>query len=194
MLKTTAPKFALFCLLGFLVLSLAGLPGCRRKAPHPQVPDDAIVLRGDVTQTTLRLADLQSLSPQTETWTHHGKSRQVVGVSLLSLLLKAGWSPGPSGKSIPPKEKHSGHRFVLIATAADGYQAVFSAGELAEQSTQALVVWSIDGVMLPSESGPMRLVVLSDHGMSRSLFQLRSIDVVDVGKQLTIKGVSGNDP
>jgi hypothetical protein len=83
---------------------------------------------------------------------------------------------------------------VLIATAADGYQAVFSAGELAEQSTQALVVWSIDGVMLPSESGPMRLVVLSDHGMSRSLFQLRSIDVVDVGKQLTIKGVSGNDP
>ena len=89
------------------------------------------------------------------------------------------------GKSIPPREKHSGHRFVLIATAADGYKAVFSAGELAEQSTQALVVWSVDGVMLPSESGPMRLVVLSDHGVSRSLFQLRTIDVVDVGKLIT---------
>lgn len=166
-------------------LMMLSLASCQRQSDHPTAPADAIVLRGDVKPVTLRIADMQALSPQTETWTHHGKSRQITGIPLLSLLEKAGWTPGPSGKAIPPKEKHSGHRIVIVATGADGYQAVFSAGELAEQSTKALVVWSIDGTELPPDSGPLRLVVLTDHGMSRSLYQLRTLDLLDISKRMS---------
>lgn len=173
-------------LCGVLTVGLLSGTSCRRSATGlpPQVAD-AVLLRGDLTPTTFRLSDLQALTPVTEAWTHHGQSRQITGVPLLSVLSRAGWSPGRSGKSVPAAEKHSGHKYVAIATAADGYQAVFSTGELAEESTHALVVWSVDGSPLPPERGPFRLVVMTDHGMSRSLFQLRSIDVFEASKLLS---------
>ena len=169
--------------LGVLIGCLLGPSTNREFAAAPQsVLTDAVLVRGDIRPTTLRLSDLQTMGSVTETWTHHGKSHQVVGVPLLTVLARCGWTPGPSGKSVAPAQKHSGHRFVAIATAADGYQAVFSTGELAEESTRALIVWSVDGALLTPESGPLRLIVFTDHGLSRSLYQLRSIDVIDAAK------------
>lgn len=151
-------------------------------APAP-APADGLTVRGDVrTPAKLAVAELQAMAPVTKAWSQHGQNRQVTGVPLMAVLRRAGWEAGPEGKSVPPREKHSGHRFVIIATAADGYQAVFSAAELTEGKTEALVVWAIDGKPLPPENGPLRLVVPTDSGLSRSTFKLRFLDVVDIRK------------
>jgi hypothetical protein len=42
----------------------------------------------------------------------------VVGVPLLAVLRRLGWEAGPQGKSVSPREKHSGYRFVIVASAA----------------------------------------------------------------------------
>jgi len=141
------------------------------------------MVRGDVKSPGwLRVSDLQTMEAVTRVWSQHGQARQVVGVPLLAVLRRSGWEAGPQGKSVPPREKHSGYRLVIIASAADGYQAVFSVAELVEGKTEALVVWSIDGKPLPADSGPLRLVVPTDSGLSRSTFKLRYLDLLDVRK------------
>jgi hypothetical protein len=67
----------------------------------------------------------------------------------------------------------------VVAHARDGYEAVFSTGELDEGvgGTRVLIVWASDGKRLDEKDGPLRLAVLSDHSPARSLFQLDRLDV-----------------
>ena len=83
---------------------------------------------------------------------------------------------------MPKAEKRAGYRKVVVATARDGFQAVFSCAEIAEGkgATRALVAWAIDGKPLPPEMGPLRLVVLTDGEPARSIYQLESLKVVEV--------------
>lgn len=85
-------------------------------------------------------------------------------------------------KTLPPAEKRLGYKRVVVVTAPDGFQSVFSAAELSEGmgKTQVLVVWMVDGRPLPTEQGRLRLVVPTDAERSRSLHTLRRIDVVDM--------------
>jgi hypothetical protein len=84
----------------------------------------------------------------------------------------------------PKSEKRSGWKKIVVASAADGFQAVFSCAEIAEQMgpTRVMVVFSLDGKPLAAGKGPLRLVVLTDKEPSRSLYQLSSLEVVDVRK------------
>ena len=86
------------------------------------------------------------------------------------------------GKDVPVSEKRAGYRKAVVATAADGFRAVFSVAECVEGmgATEVFVVWAVDGKPLASDEGPFRLVVLTDGEPSRSLRQLEKLDVVNV--------------
>ena len=68
------------------------------------------------------------------------------------------------------------------ASAADGFEAVFSCAELFESmgATRAMIVWKVDGKPLAADRGPLRLVVLTDKEPSRSIHGLRTIEVLDL--------------
>ena len=143
----------------------------------------ALTVRGDIPNPgELKLAELQALGGVNATWTVHGQTRAVVGVPLEKVLRRFGFTPGVMSKTLPPAQKRLGYKLAVVATAPDGFQAVFSAAELTEGmgKTQALVVWMIDGKPLPAEEGSLRLVVPSDGEPSRSLYNLSRLDVVDM--------------
>jgi hypothetical protein len=149
--------------------------------PPPSTP--LLRVEGTLPSTgSLTRAELEKLGPITVTWTTRGESRQVTGVLLGKVLQRFGWSPGPMGKDVPKAEKRSGYRKILVATARDGFQAVFSAAEVVEGmgATRALVVWAVDGKPLAPDLGPLRLVVVTDGEAARSLHQLESLRVVDL--------------
>jgi hypothetical protein len=131
---------------------------------------------------TLGLAELEKLGSTTVAWPSHGQTRQVTGVRVDKVLAHYGFTPGPMGKDAPVKDKVKGYREVLVATARDGFQAVFSCAEVTEGmgTTSAFVVWQVDGKPLGPEVGPLRLVVITDGEPARSIRQLDWLRVVDV--------------
>jgi hypothetical protein len=145
----------------------------------------ALSVSGELPRTgSMSLADVKALGAQKATWTAHGQAHQVEGVPLDALLNHFGFDPGPMGPDVPKALKRAGWKRVVIASADDGYQAVFSCAEVMPSMgpTRALVVWSVDGKDLPPENGPLRLVVLTDQEPSRSIYALRSLAVVDARK------------
>ena len=161
-------------LLGLLpVLATAAEPAL---APALRV-DGALPKTG-----TLGQSDLEKVGATTVAWTNHGQTHQVTGVRVDNVLLHFGFNPGPMGKDVPVKEKVKGYRQVLVATARDGFQAVFSCAELSAGmgKTVALIVWQIDGKPLGADVGPLRLVVVTDGEPARSIRQLESLRVLDV--------------
>jgi hypothetical protein len=131
---------------------------------------------------SLGQAELSALGATTGTWTLHGTRHQVTGVRLDKVLTHLGFAPGPMGKDVPVAEKRAGFRKVVVATARDGFQAVFSVAECFQGMGpgEVLVVWAVDGKPLAPADGPFRLAVLTDSEPSRSLRQLRTLEVVDV--------------
>ncbi|HEY1333101.1 MAG TPA: molybdopterin-dependent oxidoreductase, partial [Myxococcaceae bacterium] len=109
-------------------------------------------------------AELSALGASTSTWKVHGSSHQVTGVRLDKVLTHLGFTPGPMGKDVPVAEKRAGFRKVVVATARDGFQAVFSVAECFQGMGpgEVLVVWAMDGKPLPAAEGPFRLAVLTD--------------------------------
>lgn len=129
----------------------------------------------------LTLSELQALGSVTADWSDKAGAHKVTGVPLNKLLPRMGMKAGPD--ATPPKDKHKELRSAVVATATDGFQAVFSSGELDESigSTNALVVWEIDGKPLGA-MGPVRIVVTTDKRGTRSLYQLLSLKLVDLSK------------
>jgi hypothetical protein len=129
-----------------------------------------------------RIADLQAMKPVAATWTAGGRAQGVLGVPLDQLLDKQGLSPKRMGDD--GTEHGKGWRRVVIASAPDGFQAVFSVAELTAHmgATRALVAWQLDGKPLPPDRGPLRLVVLTDQIASRSVHALSRIEVVEIAK------------
>jgi hypothetical protein len=160
-----------------LAILLALIPDGRAEQPP------TLFIAGDLPAPAgLTRAELEALGPETAEWTVHGRKRTVVGVSLDKVLVRVGFSAGPMGKDVPAPEKRSGWKKVVVATAADGFKAVFSCAEIFPDMgpTRALVVWKIDGNPLPPEEAPFRLVVTTDKESSRSLYKLVRIEVVDL--------------
>jgi DMSO/TMAO reductase YedYZ molybdopterin-dependent catalytic subunit len=122
------------------------------------------------------------MSPVTATWSAHGQKHEVRGVPLDKLLTRFGFEVGAMGKDVPKQEKRKGWRMVVVASAADGFQAVLSCAEFFESmgATRSLVAWKVDGKPLPAGRGPLRLVVLTDKEPSRSIYGLRQLEVVDL--------------
>jgi DMSO/TMAO reductase YedYZ molybdopterin-dependent catalytic subunit len=140
-------------------------------------------VRGDVEKPgTLQLAELEAMGPTSASYTVHDHTQTVIGVPLHKVLARYGVVPGPMSKTMAPADKRPGYKKVVVASAPDGFQAVFSLAELSEGmgKTQVLVVWKADGKPLPPAQGPLRLVVLTDGEPSRSVHQLRTLDVTDM--------------
>lgn len=135
-----------------------------------------------VRPAALTVKELEALGPATVEFKDKKGAHTGIGVRLDKLLLHLGFSEGRSGPKVDPKQKHAGLRSVVIATARDGFEAVFSVGELLETlgSTRATIVWQMDGKPLPDNVGPFRIVVANDKLPSRSIYQVTSLKVVDL--------------
>jgi hypothetical protein len=129
----------------------------------------------------LQRADLEALAPAAFTGKLDGAEHQLRGAPLGAILKKRGFTPGPMGHEVPKQDKRAGYKLVVLATAADGFQAVFSCAEVAEGmgATRAFVLFEVDGKPIEGEKGPFRLWVQSDVEPSRSIWSVQKLEVVD---------------
>lgn len=138
----------------------------------------SIAVTGAVSQPlTLTAADLAAMSRATVTTTNNGISTAYEGVWLSDVLKKAG-VPFGSGMRGPTLSTY------VVASASDGYQVVFSAGELDPDMTdgQYLLADKANGKALFGENGSFRLVVPKDKRGARSIRMLTSLNVVQLRK------------
>ena len=103
---------------------------------------------------------------------HHsdGPEAEYEGVTLSALLVKAGV---PSGEAIRGKSLS----FVVIAKAADGYQAVYALPELDPAFSKKIFILADkkNGKPIPAEEGPYRIVVPAEARQARSVRQVTSL-------------------
>jgi len=175
-------------------LCLTGLPPAASSARHSTaqaaapagVPAVAsatqelkLVVAGDVpTPLTLSANDLAAMPrDHAEITEPDGTKSTYEGVSLQEILKKAGISVGRQmrGKAL------AGY---VLASAKDGYQVVFSLGELDPHlgGTKILVADKRDGKALFEYQGPLRLVVPADKEGARSVRMLQELHVVMLRK------------
>ena len=128
------------------------------------------------TPRTLTAAELAALPHREQTTIDkEGKKHVYRGVALRDVLHLAG---APEGKAI--------HGEVLaeavLATAADGYKAVFALPEIdADFSPQTILLAdSRDGQPLPAHDGPYQLIVPLEKKPARWVRQLTGLKVVKV--------------
>lgn len=138
----------------------------------------ALQVTGDVgSALTLTASDLKSM-PRTRVEIKE-EARTVVyeGVLVADLLKKAGAPLGPDlrGDALAT---------YVVASARDGYQVVFSLGEMdpALSGHQVIVADSVDGKPLFSYQGTFRLVVPRDTRAARSVRMLEQLNVVRLKK------------
>lgn len=139
-------------------------------------PPATITVSGDVPRAvTLTASDLAGLPRTTVSTTSNGIATNYEGVLLGELLTRAGivLGPGARGGSLSA---------YVVAIASDGYQAVFSVGELDPAITDGryLVADKANGEALFGENGAFRLVIPGDKRGARSLRMLSTIKVVQV--------------
>lgn len=146
-------------------------------------PRGLLHLSGDlVRERRLTLGELRALGPLTIPWLEREGRHDLLGVRLDLVLRSAGWTDGPVAHDAPAAERFQGLRAALVATSADGLEAVFSLAELlpSRGPTLALLAWSMDGAPLPESQGPLRLAVPTDNRFARSLTQVVSLRVVSL--------------
>lgn len=138
-----------------------------------------LTVDGDIAAPlTITVADLAKMPRETATLAEPDGSKTVYeGVPLAEILKKAGL---PAGKEMRGKAL-AGY---LLAEARDGYQVVFSLGELDAElgPTHAIVADQRDGKPLSEQQGPIRLVVSSDKRPARSVRMVERLHVVRLRK------------
>lgn len=104
---------------------------------------------------------------------HEKKTAMYSGVLLGDLLKDAGV---PTGENLRGKAMST----VVVVSASDGYQVVFSIGELDVSigNLQVLVADSEDGKPLGEGAGPLRLVVPADKRPARWVRMIKTIRVI----------------
>jgi len=163
--------------LGWVAIVLLFL--CAALLPAQSTKQLDLAVTGDVpTPLSLTAADLAKMprervdvgEPAAQTSTYEG-------VSLQEILKKAGiaFGPGMRGKAL------AGY---VIAEATDGYEVVFSLGELEPDlgAQRVIVADKRDGKALPPDQGPARLVLPADKEGARSVRMLDKLEVVKLLK------------
>lgn len=138
-----------------------------------------LTVTGDVkTPMTLTPADLKAM-PRTRVaqTDEDGKTSSYEGVLVGELLKRAGL---PSGADL----RGNALATYVLASAADGYQVVFSLGELDPgfSPNDIIVADTVDGKPLFDYQGPLRIVVPKDRRGARSVRMLERLDVVRLRK------------
>lgn len=162
----------------FIALSLFALAAVAQ--PSPQTPE-ALRVEGNVTQAmSLAVDDLKRLPVHSIEYASRGESepkvanavppRRYTGCLLRDLLATA--KPTEKG----PRELR---RSYVVASASDGYQAVFSWAELliSPVGESVLVAYARDGAPLDQGEGPIALVAAMDTRPARHVKWLRSIEL-----------------
>jgi len=154
-----------------LILSSALAAVARQASP-------SISVSGDVKQQlTLTAADLAAMPRAKAVTDNNGVQTTYEGVWLSDVLKKAGvpLGPGLRGPAL------AGY---VLASASDGYQVVFSIGELDPDMTdsQYLLADTANGKPLFGENGAFRLVIPKDKRGARSVRLLSRIEVVQLRK------------
>ncbi len=145
------------------------------QAPPPAV----LAVQGDIAAPlSLTADDLAKLPRETVSVPAPDGTKIVYeGVTLLEVLRKAG---APLGKQLRGKALAS----YVLAKASDGYQVVFTLGEVDPQfgAESILVADKRDGKPLPDKQGPFRLVCPNDHEGARSVRMLETLEIVRLAK------------
>ena len=128
-------------------------------------------------QLTLTAADLGALPRATATTSSNGMSTTYEGVWVADVLKKAGV---PMGSAL----RGAALSTYVVAAASDGYQVVFSLGELDPEMTEGKVLLAdkANGQSLYGEQGNFRLVIPNDKRGARSIRMLSSFNVVQLKK------------
>jgi DMSO/TMAO reductase YedYZ molybdopterin-dependent catalytic subunit len=138
-----------------------------------------LVVTGDVpAPITLTAADLAAMPRESvEMPDPDGGKTTYEGVPLQEILKKAGI---PFGRQMRGKDL-AGY---VLASAHDGYEIVFSLGELDPDlgGTRAIVADKRDGKPLFQYQGPARLVLPADKAGARSVRMLEKLEVVKLRK------------
>ena len=138
----------------------------------------SIAVTGAVTQPlTLTAADLDAMPHATVTTSNNGISTTYEGVWLSEILKKAGV---PLGSAL----RGAALAGYVLASASDGYQVVFSLGEVDPDMSdgQFLVASKANGAPLFGETGAFRMVVPKDKRGARSIRMLTTLAVVQLKK------------
>jgi DMSO/TMAO reductase YedYZ molybdopterin-dependent catalytic subunit len=164
-------KTALRFIFLLLILSSAVAAAGRQASP-------SISVSGDVKQPlTLTAADLATMPRAKAVTDNNGVETTYEGVWLSDVLKKAGvpLGPGLRGAAL------AGY---VLTSASDGYQVVFSIGELDPDLTdnQFLLADTANGKPLFGENGAFRLVIPKDKRGARSVRLLSKIEVVQLRK------------
>jgi DMSO/TMAO reductase YedYZ molybdopterin-dependent catalytic subunit len=142
-------------------------------AQDPTVPQ-LTVRGGTPAAVTLSAGDLASMPRETVSLAEqNGAKASYEGVPLREILQRAG---APLGKELRGKAL-AGY---VLAKAADGYEVVFSLGELDQAfgNLSILVADKRDGKPLTGKQGPLRLVCPNDKAGARSVRMLESVELV----------------
>jgi DMSO/TMAO reductase YedYZ molybdopterin-dependent catalytic subunit len=144
----------------------------------PLAPQPSIEVSGAVqTPLSLSAGDLAKMPRASLRATIHGTETAYQGVWLHEILQRAGVPLGPAlrGKALA---------CYVLAEARDGYQVVFSIGELDPGliDNQILLADTANGEPLSGEQGRFRLVAPKDKHGARSIRMLTRLEVVQVRK------------
>jgi len=145
---------------------------------HAQDAQSSIQVAGDIKQPlTLTADDLAKMPRATVRTMNNGMEMVYEGVWLHEVLKRAGV---PQGSELRGKALST----YVLAQAQDGYQVVFSLGELdpAFIDNEILLADTANGKPLFGAQGRFRLVVPKDKPGARSVRMLTRLDVVQVRK------------
>ncbi len=152
---------------------------CLVAAAQTPAPTAVLSVTGDLAAPlTLHSADLAQLPRDTVSIDEEdGTKTAYQGVPLQAILSKAGI---PMGHNLRGKALAA----YVLATAKDGYQMIFSMGELDPDFGNAhiLVADQRNGAPLFGYQGPLRLVVAGDKHGARSVRMLEKLQIVQVRK------------
>jgi hypothetical protein len=138
----------------------------------------SISATGDVKQSmSLTAADLATMPRATASTNNNGIVTVYEGVWLSEVLKKAGVPLGAGMRG-------SALAGYVLASASDGYQVLFSLGEIDPEMTdnQFLLADKADGKPLFGGNGAFRLVVPKDKHGARSVRLLTKLEVVQLRK------------
>ena len=129
----------------------------------------------DAKPTILSRADLEALPHVKLQASAHDVSASFEGVTLKSVLEKAGVGFGETlrGKRLA---------FCLVAEAADGYRVVIALPEMDPAFTdkQIILAFLKDGKPLDEKEGPYRIVIPDEKKPARWIRQLTALKIVNV--------------
>jgi len=137
-----------------------------------------LIIAGDVGKTmSLTAADLKALPRTRVEVKEDTRTITYEGVLVGEILTRAG---APVGAELRGNAVAS----YVVASATDGYQAVFSLAELDPgfTSNDIIVADTIDGKPLFAYQGPFRIVAPKDSRAARSIRMLERLEVVRLRK------------